>query len=145
MRWTFKYQIYGHFPKINISHEGTLGTTYEYLIYCHFPKINISYHGTLGTTYKYLIDGHFLGHTIRAISTWFISWSGPLTAKWGKFLEKASKGQQAAGALASALQLFRKNKQTWAWAAWLQNRPGGNGADGASCLVVYIPWSFPQN
>ena len=28
------------------------GTAYKYLIYGQFPKINISYQGTPGTTYK---------------------------------------------------------------------------------------------
>ena len=33
-----------------------MDTTYKYLINGYFPKINISYQGTPGTTYKYLIQ-----------------------------------------------------------------------------------------
>ena len=40
--------MYDHFPKSNISYQGTLGRTYEYPIYGHFSKINISYQGTPG-------------------------------------------------------------------------------------------------
>ena len=33
--------MHGDFPKINISYQGTLGTTYNYQIYGPFCKINI--------------------------------------------------------------------------------------------------------
>ena len=75
----YKYLIYGHFPKINITYQRTPGTTYKHLIYGHFPKITITYQGTPGTTHKYLIYGHF--------SKINISFHGSLGSIWSLWLD----------------------------------------------------------
>ena len=41
--------FYGHILNINFSYLGAPYANYEKVLCGHFPKINISYQGTLGT------------------------------------------------------------------------------------------------